>query len=238
MCVSGIIALACYCYFSSFTFAENGNEPFFPVDSSPYNQTYKYWTQKWWEWNLALDKAVHPINNYTPEKCKIGQKGPVWFLVQPSPEKEKTFEKTCIIPYGKAIITATQSGDCNYGDLKARDQPQTDEKLLDCAQRGNDNTVLKVTVDNKTYNSYEAGRRVLSDFFNVNITKGNIMDYNNTGIYRAVVDGYYIFLKPLEPGKHTLLYDFDTKNSRVNSHQHGNWTLLINKPQDTSNVTG
>jgi hypothetical protein len=36
------------------------------------------------------------------------------------------------------------------------------------------------------------------------------MDYQNLGKFKAVVDGYYIFLKPLTPGKHVLHYKFST----------------------------
>jgi len=38
------------------------------------------------------------------------------------------------------------------------------------------------------------------------------MEYTELGSLKAIVDGYYIFLKPLSPGKHVIQYSFDTKN--------------------------
>lgn len=229
--MSGIIILAYCFYLSSSIYAENQNDPLFMPDSSPYGKPYKYWAQKWWEWNLAFNSSSHPNNNYTDEKCALGQSAdsPVWFLVQPWPEPNVPFERTCTIPHGKAIITATQAGDCNYGNLATK----TDESLIDCATIGNDNTQIDfVTVDNKTYEKYEIGNRVLSDFFNISIKDDNIMEYPNIGTWRAVVDGYYIFLKPLDPGKHVLSYSYvtnptDPSLQEYKTGQKGTWNLII-----------
>ena len=87
-------------------------------------------------------------------------------------------------------------------------ETKTDEALVNCAKIGNDYTIVQVTVDNKTYKNYEKGRRVTSDFFNATILPENVMDYQNVGKFKAVVDGYYIFLKPLTPGKHVVHYKF------------------------------
>jgi hypothetical protein len=226
--ISGIIILVSICYIPLSAYAENGDQFLFSVDSSPYGKPYKYWTQKWWEWNLAFPKSEHPNVNYSDAKCAMGQKAdsPVWYLVQPYPGEDPSFVRTCTVPHGKAIITAMQAGDCNYGALKTK----TDEALIDCAKRGNDGTVVSVKVDNKTYNQYEKGSRVLSDFFNATIIPNNIMDYSDVGTFKAIVDGYYIFLKPFAPGKHVVEYNFDTKNPtdpQYNSYQHGTWNLVV-----------
>jgi len=221
--IFGVILLASGFYFLSPIYAQNENDSLFSVDSSPYGKPYKYWTQKWWEWNLSFNASNHPNNNYTDEVDS-----PLWFLVQPWPKPDNKFERTCTIPSGKAVITATQSGDCNYGALETK----TDEALVNCAKIGNDYTIVQVTVDNKTYKNYEKGRRVTSDFFNVTIIPENVMDYQNVGKFRAVVDGYYIFLKPLTPGKHVVYYKFSTSPplgplQEYKSNQEGTWNLIV-----------
>jgi len=227
--IFGVVILASGLYFLSPTHAQNENDSLYSVDSSPFGKPYKFWTQKWWEWNLSFNASNHPNNNYTDEKCARGQKAdsPVWFLVQPWPKPDANFERTCTIPSGKAVITATQSGDCNYGVLETK----TDEELLKCAKIGNDYTLVEVTVDNKTYKNYEKGNRVTSDFFNATIIPGNTMDYQNIGKFRAAVDGYYIFLKPLTPGKHVVHYKFSTSPplgplQEYKSNQEGTWNLI------------
>jgi hypothetical protein len=236
--VLGIIILSTGFYLPLITYGENGNDFLFSPDSFPFGEPYKYWTEKWWEWNLAFPKSEHPNVNYSDAKCSMGQKAdsPVWYLVQPYPGEEPNYVRSCTIPQGKAIITAMQAGDCNYGALKTK----TDEALIDCAKRGNEGTVITVKVDNKTYNEYENGRRVSSDFFNVTVIPKNIMDYSEVGKFKAMVDGYYIFLKPLPPGKHVVEYNFDTKNPtnpEYNSYQHGTWNLMIKNSTQFKNTT-
>jgi len=236
--ISGIIILASSSYFPLSLFAANQNDPLYPTNSAPFGHPYKFWTQKWWEWNLAFKKSSHPNENYTPEKCSLGQKedSPVWFLVQPYPDPDFKFDRTCTIPSGKAVITATQAGDCNYGVLKSKNLPLNDELLTHCAKDLNDHTVVEVTIDNKTYQYDPVRDRVTSDPFNVTIIPDNIMQYTNTGTYRALVDGYYIFLKPLTPGEHLLTYTFNTSPAPTfidpnitppPSSQKGTWHLIV-----------
>src|SRR5438093_13267929 len=108
--IFGVILLASGFYFLSPIYAQNENDSLFSPDSSPYGKPYKYWTQKWWEWNLAFPKSQHPNVNYNDAKCGMGQspESPVWYLVQPYPGEDPNFERTCTIPEGKSIITAMQ----------------------------------------------------------------------------------------------------------------------------------
>jgi len=46
-----------------------------------------------------------------------------------------------------------------------------------------------------------------SSIFNMTIPKVNRYEVD-AGIYPAVVDGYYLILKPLTPGEHALSYKF------------------------------
>ena len=45
----------------------------------------------------------------------------------------------------------------NYGALKTK----SDEVVRDCAIRGNDGTIITVTIDNKRYDMYEVGRSLV-----------------------------------------------------------------------------
>ena len=84
----------------------------FSKDSAPYGVPYKQWLAKWWNWTQSLPTQEHPRDNYSPEKCAAGQRGPVWFLADALTGKE---ERTCTIPAEKAILAPTITGQCNYG---------------------------------------------------------------------------------------------------------------------------
>lgn len=228
-----IFSASCF-YFLSSASSQNEDEPLISVNSSYYDRPYKYWTQKWWEWNLSFNETSHPNTGYSDKKCGSGQtpESPVWFLVQPFPypNPDANFERTCTVPQGKAIITPTQSGYCNDSD---KFDPHTDVGLINCAKQGNEDTTVEyVTIDNKTYKNYQEGRRVLSDFFNAKIIKDNVFRYEKEGNFKSVVDGYYIFLKPLGPGKHILEYYYKTTppkgpTSEFYTWQKGKWNLII-----------
>ena len=200
----------------------------YTIDSQSYGKSYNYWTQKWWEWNLLFPKSLHPNVNFTSDKCGYGidPNRPVVFLPQAFLDSDPTFDRTCTIPSGKAVLTAIQSGDCNYGAIDIR----TENSLRECAMAGNDGTVITVSVDGNTYPHYEEGRRATSDLFNVTVIPGNIMEYQNLGVQKAIVDGYYIFLKPLSVGEHTVNIKFDTHNvndATFNTGQEGIWHLIV-----------
>ena len=61
---------------------------------------------------------------------------------------------------------------------------------------------LIISIDSKKISNL-ANYRVRSDPFEVNFPEHNVFGVE-PGITRAVSDGYWIMLKPLPPGKHTL----------------------------------
>ena len=64
-------------------------------------------------------------------------------------------------------------------------------------------------IDNPDFIMHDA---LLSDFFNIIVIPNTIMVYTELGSLKIIVDGYYIFLKPLSPGKHVIQYSLDTEN--------------------------
>src|SRR3954462_509594 len=70
------------------TLADSLNPGGFSKDSAPYGVPYKEWLARWWNWTVSLPTQQHPRDNFTPEKCVAGQKGPVWFLADALTGKE------------------------------------------------------------------------------------------------------------------------------------------------------
>src|SRR6476660_1629417 len=53
--------------------------------------------------------------------------------------------------------------------------------------------------------------RILSDFFNMTIPENNVFQ-EKTGTFRSIVDGYFLFLKPLPSGEHKLEFKVSVLN--------------------------
>ncbi len=192
-----IIILAVYTFSSSAVFisADSINPGVFSKDSEPYGIPYGDWLAKWWQWTFSIPTAQHPRDEYTPEKCAINQEGPVWFLADQLGGRE---ERTCSIPAGKAIFVPLLVGECDYSlpDVKS------DEDLRRCSMAGNEYGVIEATVDGVKLKSLEQ-YRTQSGFFNITIPEDNIYG-SRAGTFRALTDGFFVFLEPLPPGNHDV----------------------------------
>jgi hypothetical protein len=169
----------------------------FSPDSSPFGTKFKEWSAQWWQFVLSFPFDVNPLFDVTGERCAFGQRGPVWFLMG-------TFggeaDRTCSIPEGKALFFPI----LNLVDINATNQTPKELRAeigpcMDAAFN------LSVTVDGepiKKSSKLEEKFRVRSAVFEVTVPEGGLIP---AGIYSpAVDDGFYVMLKPLAVGAHTL----------------------------------
>ncbi len=225
-----MIILLVYIFSSSAVFisADSINPGVFSKDSAPYGIPYGDWLAKWWQWTFSIPTAQHPRDAYTPEKCAINQEGPVWFLADQLGGRE---ERTCTIPAGKAIFVTLLVGECDYSVPGVK----SEEDLRRCTMADNEYGVIEATVDGVKLKSLEQ-YRTQSGFFNITIPEDNI--YNSrAGTFRALTDGFFVFLEPLPPGRH----DVHLKVSVLNPIQqqfnyNADWTyhLIIANPTNST----
>ena len=204
------------------TTAANNSQTLFVPGDSPYGKSFLDWAKEWWKWNFSLDKSVHPIIDPNPEKCASqNQSANVRFLPVPDPTVTE-FTFTCTVPQGKAIVVAN----LNTGESDSCITPG-DKAIKDAATGGQKGASLKVWLDGVNQNYSLNDMRVTSDFFNLSFAKNNIANAPE-GTCKAMIDGYYIFLKPLTPGKHNLHFDSEvTNNPGFDLGQKGNWIFNV-----------
>jgi hypothetical protein len=190
-----ILALSTFSSTTLFISADSMNPGVFSKDSAPYGIPYGEWLAKWWQWSFSIPAAQHPRDAYTPEKCALNQKSPVWFLADQLGGQE---ERTCTIPAGKAIFVPLLVGECDYSSPDVK----TDEALRRCAKAGDEYGVIEATVDGVKIKNLEQ-YRAQSGFFNLTIADDNIYG-QPAGTYRAFTDGFFVFLEPLPPGRHDV----------------------------------
>jgi hypothetical protein len=110
-----------------------------------------------------------------------------------------TKTNTCTIPAGKAILIPFITGECDY--LNSPDVT-TESELLGCAMEGNEGAVMEFTIDGRRLKNLE-NYRVHSQVFNLTIASNNPFR-STSGTTQAIVDGFYVFLEPLSPGRHDI----------------------------------
>jgi hypothetical protein len=167
---------------------------------------------EWQQWALSIPTSENPQLDTNGGKCMVGQRGPVWFLAGVFTGGAGMPTRICSVPEGKAlyfpVINSVQinvpnvcgQGPQNFSvkELRAMAAP-----IIDGA------TNLSVTVDGIAIKNL---RRVKSDVFEVALPEENVFDAPcggpgsvPAGVFSpAVDDGFYVLLKPLPVGPHTL----------------------------------
>jgi hypothetical protein len=200
------------------------SDPLFSTTSSPYGTSFQEWTQKWWQWEMSIPR----VNNHNYEKileakydatkdikdkyqevdCSYKQvpSSPVFFLPYVLKEKGRVASHTCTVPEDKAIMIGIDNGLMDNGDPKFRDAPIS-ELITAVIETNKFPNPFKITLDGIPLNfTNDEKFKVTSIPFKLELKEGNRWD-EPEGKWDAVADGWYLILKPLDPGNHVLKYD-------------------------------
>lgn len=203
---------------------EMGPVKYFSLDSVIYGRTYSDWSAAWQQWAGSMPWTAHPL--FDTADCSVGQSGPVWFLggkfcptnAEPGecPGPQDAFTRSCEdhVPAGKALYFPILNYACL--DIEAANNNCGDAGPYIAEIRSEVGSIdlfaggLEVTVDGKkiTGNLKEIFH-VQSIVYTSSLPEDNLLigiGYENipAGTYWGVDDGYYVMLKPLSPGDHTI----------------------------------
>jgi hypothetical protein len=182
-----------------------GNPGVVPPNSNEFGNPYGEWSGRWWQWLVSIPEATNPNLDTTGANCDKGQSGQVWFLA--GTFGDKAYTRRCTIPGGNdLLVTPFTTLDGELGPKVGDCSPnQCDINVLrELAAAGMDNPQsLEVTVDNSQVNNLDQ-YRVTSPVFDATFPKGAIFKIP-PGLHGPLVsDGYFVLLKPLSPGMHTI----------------------------------
>jgi hypothetical protein len=165
---------------------------------------------EWWQWAFSVPPAENPILDATGENCVVGQRGSTWFLAGTFGGGPAT--RTCSVPEGKALfVPLANAAFFNAPNVCGEGPENTPVAELRAAAAGfvDGVTGMSIEVDGKPA---ERARRIRSQVFEVALPEDNLFDDGCAsfggfpgGVYSpAIDDGYYVLLKPLGAGAHTL----------------------------------
>lgn len=179
-----------------------------------FGKTYNELVDEWTNWFIKEPIATNPAFDPDGRFCDLNQRGKVWFLASTF---QGVAERTCEIPGGKAIFLSLGGAAVSFApDFPAAGDPclqmATELERVRC-DVNNDVPVapaiaLAVTLDGQPVEDLFAFRAQSGpEGFTLNIEDPSFLtDLGITPGDRstAVADGYFLFLKPLRPGRHTL----------------------------------
>lgn len=166
----------------------------------PFGIGWERWAAIWCRWQLSIPRNIHPALDTTGNLSDQFQEDPnVWFLTGTFGNSSPII-RNCRIPCGRAILCPVIYKEDSFAedtDLSAASD------LLNRAKAFVDNVeYIQATVDGDAINSLPQ-YRVQSEFFDLMFPKNSVYDVE-PGLTTAVCDGYWIFMKPLSPGRHEL----------------------------------
>jgi len=195
----------------------------FQKDEMPFGKPYEDWVHDWWRWDAAIPSD--PVTTFAGLKedgCFINKTGPVAMLMDPSVGGKH--HQICEISPNQGILISAWSGECD-GSVKGYENSSFKE-LSKCAR---DLDLGKVTVnawvdnksiaqvkaeDYKTINLINASE-LYSKGFNITIPANSNLAVDYPGTHLGAAHGWYIFLKPLPVGEHTVSYVNDVRETTL-----------------------
>ena len=154
------------------------------------------WSEAYLQWIASFPHGGSPISDTTGALCGARQDGDVWFLAQS--DSTAPVVRACAVPTGKSLfvpvaVTLERSGnkepDCPSMARIAADT------LMHHASR------VSMTVDGLAVDNLESHRIATGDCFALGLRQAP-----RATLKGAVADGYYVMLKPLPAGPHTVAF--------------------------------
>ena len=195
----------------------------FHKDEQPFGKPYEDWVHDYWRWNAGLPSDPETtVAGIKENGCFINNDGPVAFLMDPAIGGQH--HQKCEISSNQGILIAGWSAECD-GSVKGYENASFKE-LSKCAR---DLNLGKVTVnawvdnkplaqvkaeDYKTINLINA-TELYTKGFNITIPEDSNLAVDNPGTHLGATHGWYIFLKPLPAGEHTVRYVNDVRETTL-----------------------
>lgn len=241
-----VAALAVVLYVGAPTVADDDNEQdvksmIVAPNKTLFGKSYEELAARWANWAQKEPKATSPLFDTTGELCNRNQKGEFWYLAG---SLEGVAERICVIPEGKAIFFPIINYISFPPEFPDADDPCSDlselvEQIrcdvnedIDVNVGPAPNVPLRFTLDGEPVNDLFA-YRVQSRPGGFKFWSGPLFEelFSLPAGPRnpAVVDGYWILIKPLKPGMHSLSFSADDLSL---GEIGANYTLVIDDNDD------
>jgi hypothetical protein len=191
----------------------NPNPALFAPNAEPYGVSMATWGERASQWVYAQPLDQSPLFDPTGANCGVAQQGPVWYLARIAGPPVFTGTRDCTIPHQKSVFLYIGAVVDTYPCPDPNFQPAPGQSLYDFlaadAKAGMDTVnLLEVSLDGQPLNQVFDYRYASSDLFEItgDLSLQAVLDPCITGTPQpAVVDGYFVMFKPLEPGLHQIV---------------------------------
>lgn len=191
----------------SYVQANSLNPGIYSTDESPFGIPYSSWIARWWNWTAGISNTEHP-RDFAERTCDVSQSWKdVWFLPDILNGK---IVRECQVPAGKAIFIPITTGEQSVAESEEfRGKPLNEVKdslIKGASYCDNYNTERVAEIDGQKIQGLEGNspyRTNTSELFNLTWGENNIYDVKPQ-TSPAFAEGWFLFVKPLPQGDHTI----------------------------------
>lgn len=198
------------------------NSILFPKTSHPYGASLETWAERESQWIYGHPYARNPLIDQTGADCAEGQTDEhVWFLPRIAGPRVFSGSRQCTVPRGKAIFLEIGAYVNPWPCPDPNFRPAPGQSLYDFLRAD-----AKAFMDGVTHLEVSLDGRPLDDVLSYRFASEQLftldgdpsfaqLDACVTGSPQpAVVDGFFMMFKPLEPGEHTIrVYGTDVRGA-------------------------
>jgi hypothetical protein len=191
------------------------NVDFYSKAESPFGISYGDWVAKFWSWDLSipLDTKTNNLLGLNENGCLVHKENSMVMLADTA--AGGIWNQKCTISRNAGILIPIWTGECG------KDQKGTEnysyKQLSDCARSydlGKVKGQVKVdgipvaTLDALDYKTNIMNNviEVYSKQFNATTPINSHFIVERYGTFPGAAHGWFVFLKPLQPGNHTVYY--------------------------------
>jgi hypothetical protein len=227
-------------YFLIVSLAVGYGVEFYSKDEHPFGISYSDWVAKFWNWDFSIpiDSQTNTLAGLKDNGCLIHKDNSMVMLVDTA--AGGIWKQKCTISRTEGILIPIWTGECDQA-LKGFDS-YSFKQLSECA-RAYDLGIVKgqVKVDDTpvaTLDAIDYKTNVMNNVtevytkqFNAIVPKESHLISERYGTFPAAAHGWFVFLKPLQPGNHVVYYQNSveaTTLSGAGNMNSGQFTYYLN----------
>jgi hypothetical protein len=227
-------------YFLTVSLAVGYSVEFYSKDEHPFGISYSDWVAKFWNWDFSIpiDSQTNTLAGLKDNGCLMHKNNSMVMLVDTA--AGGIWKQKCTISPTEGILIPIWTGECDQA-LKGFDS-YSFKQLSECA-RAYDLGIVKgqVKVENTpvaTLDAIDYKTNVMNNVtevytkqFNAIVPKESHLVSERYGTFPAAAHGWFVFLKPLQPGNHVIYYQNSveaTTLSGAGNMNSGQFTYYLN----------
>lgn len=152
------------------------------------------WSQAYLQWVATFPRGSSPVSDTSGAQCAAKQSGEVWFLA--TSDGTAPVERSCAVPVGKTLFLPI----ANVLERSGNREPDCEGMARVASRNLQQVSGLSLTIDGRPVDELRDHRQASAGCFALGARLVPRVDAKT-----AVSDGWYVMLRPLPVGAHTIV---------------------------------